>query len=209
MALLNDALHTPEETAIISEYVPEPLCTSDGLILNHDYHLLTGRLEYRVHWSNQPQDTVASYADLQGLNCLIEYEGQVTNLRESLYGQPGYRYLEQKTLRTTTKYTLQRDKEAPALRDNMDSDEDELGQESQLALEVFPIAPSIDSPLASSGGWLQMLAEASSSEEDTHSSIKEKVPRWTLGEELSLDLAGTMMTKQSSLTSSDWEGNGY
>ncbi len=54
-----------------------------------------------------------------------------------------------------------------------------------------------------------MLAESSSSEEDTHSSIKEKDPRWTLGEELSLDLAGTMMTKQSSLTSSDGEGNGY
>jgi hypothetical protein len=79
---------------------------------------------------------------------------------------------------------LQRDKEAAALRDNLDSDEDELGQELQLALEGSPAAPSIDSPLASSGGWHQMLAEACNSDEVHHSEIKEEVPHWTIGEEV-------------------------
>jgi hypothetical protein len=96
--------------------------------------------------------------------------------------------------------------------------EDELGQEPQLTPEGSPIAPSIDSPLASSGGWLHILAEACDSEEVnhpsikkevTHSSTKEEVPSWTLKEELPLDLAGTMMTKQPSLTSNGWERNGY
>jgi hypothetical protein len=209
MALLNDAMQTPEETPIIQKYAPEPLCTPDGLILNHDYHMHTGRLEYRVHCSNQLQEKVASYADLQGLNCLVKYEDQMTNLHKVLYGQSGYRSLQQMTCRATIKYTLQRDKEAAALRDNMDSDEDKLGQESKLALKGSSLAPSIDSPQASSGGWLRMLAEASSSEGDAHSSFKEKVPCWTLEEELPLDLAGTMITKQPSLASTDWERNGY
>jgi hypothetical protein len=60
MALLNNAMQTPEETPIIPKYAPKPLCTPDGLILNHDYHMHTGRLEYQVHCSNQLQDKVTS-----------------------------------------------------------------------------------------------------------------------------------------------------
>jgi hypothetical protein len=55
----------------------------------------------------------------------------------------------------------------------MDSDEDELGQESELALEGSPLAPSIDSPQASNGGRLRMLAETSSSVEDAYIPIKD------------------------------------
>jgi hypothetical protein len=58
--------------------------------------------------------------------------------------------------------------------------------------------PSMDSPLASSGDWLQQLATGGNGEEVLH---------WTLEEELPLDMAGTMMTKQHSLTSIDWETN--
>jgi hypothetical protein len=90
----------------------------------------------------------------------------------------------------------------------MDSDDDELGQEAKLALEGPPLAPSIDSLQTSSEGWLRMLAGASSSEEDARSSFKEKVPRCTLEMELPLDLAGTMMTKQPSMISSDSKSNG-
>jgi hypothetical protein len=82
----------------------------------------------------------------------------------------------------------------------------DLGEELQLALEGSPwlmgtpAAPSMDSPLATSGNWLQELATRGNSEE---------VPLWTLGEGLPLDMAGTMMTKQHSLTSTDWETDGY
>jgi hypothetical protein len=54
----------------------------------------------------------------------------------------------------------------------------------------------MDSPVASSGEWLQQLATGGNSEE---------VPHWTLEKELHLNMAGTMMTKQPSLTSIDWE----
>jgi hypothetical protein len=54
-----------------------------------------------------------------------------------------------------------------------------------------------------------MPAKASSSVEDAYFPIKEEVPIRTLEEELPLDLAGTMMTKQPSMTSSDWERNGF
>jgi hypothetical protein len=116
-----------------------------------------------------------------------------------------------------TKYALQREKYAAALLDNMDSDDDELGQESKLALEGSPLAPSIDSPQTSSGGWLWMLAETSSTLEDAYtpiktefpsSTIKEEVISSTLTMEMPLDMAGTMMTKTSSMISSDWESNG-
>jgi hypothetical protein len=77
----------------------------------------------------------------------------------------------------------------------------ELEEELQLALEGSPwlmgtpAAPSMDSPLASSGDWLQQLATGGNSEE---------VPHWTLEEELPLDMARTMGTKQYRLTSTDW-----
>jgi hypothetical protein len=61
---------------------------------------------------------------------------------------------------------------------------DELGQEPQLALEGSPIAPSIDSPLASSGGWLKILAEACDNEEVNHPSIKKDVTRSSIKEEI-------------------------
>jgi hypothetical protein len=207
-----DALQTTEEAPIsykLNIVTTEPPCIPDGLILNHDYHMPTGRLEYRVHWSNLLQNTVASYADLQGLKCLTEYENQMAYHHKSFYSQHGDKKRQQKTRHTVTKYALQRDKDAAALRDNMVSDDDELGQESQLALEGSPLAPSIDSPQASSGGWVRMIAETSSSVEDIFIPIKEEVPSSTLKEELLLDLAGTMMTKQPSLTSSDWGRNGF
>jgi hypothetical protein len=78
----------------------------------------------------------------------------------------------------------------------------ELGEELQLALDgspwhiSSPAAPLMDSPLASSGDWLQNLAAGCNSEE---------VHQWTLEKELPLDMADTMMTKQPSLTSLDWD----
>jgi hypothetical protein len=53
-----------------------------------------------------------------------------------------------------------------------------------------------------------MLAGDDNSGEEDCSSFKEKVPRCTLEMELPLDMAGTMMTKPSSMISSDWESNG-
>jgi hypothetical protein len=47
-----------------------------------------------------------------------------------------------------------------------------------------PIAPSMDSPLATSEDWLQLLATGSLSKE---------VPQWPMGEDLNLDAAGTMI----------------
>jgi hypothetical protein len=72
----------------------------------------------------------------------------------------------------------------------------ELGEELQLALEGSPWlmgtppSPSMDSPLALSGEWLQQLA--------TGGNI-EKVPHWTLEEELPMDMAGTMMTNNPAI----------
>jgi hypothetical protein len=80
--------------------------------------------------------------------------------------------------------------------------------DDKLALEGSPLAPSIDSPQTSSGGWLRMLAETSSTMEDAYTPIKEEVTSSTLKEELPLDLAGTMTTKQPSMISSDSESNG-
>jgi hypothetical protein len=95
---------------------------------------------------------------------------------------------------------MQRDLEAAALEGN-DSDEDEPGEEQQLALDGSPwhmgspAAPSMDSR-----EWLQKLAAGGNSEEVIH---------WTLEEELPLDMARTMKTKQPRLTSIDWETDGY
>jgi hypothetical protein len=85
----------------------------------------------------------------------------------------------------------------------------ELRQELQLTIDGSPAAPSIDSPLASSGDWLRKLAAGCNNEEVSHSTLQEEAPHWTLKKELNLDMAGTMMTKQPSLTSIDWETNGY
>jgi hypothetical protein len=220
MNLLLDAIQTTEEAPIVAKLnlvSTESPCTPNGLILTHNYHVSTGRLEYRVHWSKLLQDTVASYSDLQGLKCLTEYEHQMANYHKSFYGQHGYKKLQQKTRPTVTKYTLQRDKDAAALLDNMDSDDDELGQESKLTVEGLPLAPSIDSPQTSSGGWLRMLADTSSTLEDDYTPIKTEFPSSTIKEEvtssalkmeLPLDMAGTMMNKTSSMISSDWESNG-
>jgi hypothetical protein len=93
-------------------------------------------------------------------------------------------------------------------KDNTDSDDDELGQESKLALEGSPLAPSIDSPHTSSEGWLRMLAESSNTLEEAYTPTKEEVNSSTPRKELPLDLTGTMMTKQPSMISSDWESNG-
>jgi hypothetical protein len=75
----------------------------------------------------------------------------------------------QKIRRVMNKYILQRD--AAALKDDTDADEAKLGEELQLALDGSPwimgtsTAPSMDSPLASSGIWLQQLATGGDSEE--------------------------------------------
>jgi hypothetical protein len=90
-----------------------------------------------------------------------------------------------------------------------DSTEEEAywpGEEPQLPLDGSlwlmgsPAAPSMDSPRASSRDWLRKLVAGGNSEEALH---------WTLEEELPLDMAGTMMTEQPSLTSTDWETDGY
>jgi hypothetical protein len=87
------------------------------------------------------------------------------------------------------------------LEEDTDSDVSELGEERQLALEGSPllmgtpIAPSMDSPLATSEDWLQRLATRS---------ISKEVPQWPMGEKLTLDVAGTMILKQDRLGSTDW-----
>jgi hypothetical protein len=78
---------------------------------------------------------------------------------------------------------------------------------AKLALEYSLLASFIDSLRTSSGGWLMMLAGDDKSGEDDCSS-KEKAPRCTLELELPLDMDNTMMTKTSSMISSDWESNG-
>jgi hypothetical protein len=57
-----------------------------------------------------------------------------------------------------------------------------------------PIAPTIDSPLATSEDWLQQPATGI---------ISKEIPQWPMGEKLNLDIAGTMMLKQDSLGSAD------
>jgi hypothetical protein len=84
--------------------------------------------------------------------------------------------------------------------EDTDSDVSELGEERQLALEGSPllmgtpIALSMDSPLATSGDWLQQLATGSNTKE---------VPHWPMGENLTLGMAGTMTLKKDSLASAD------
>jgi hypothetical protein len=80
MALMLDAIQTTEETPIVVKLNPistESPFTPAGLILTHNYHVATGRVEYHFRWSNSHKDTTASYADLHGLKCLAEYEHQM------------------------------------------------------------------------------------------------------------------------------------
>jgi hypothetical protein len=70
----------------------------------------------------------------------------------------------------------------------------EVKEERQLTLERSPllmgtpIAPSMDSPRATSKDWLQLLAIGSLSKE---------VPQRPMGEELNLDAATTMMPEKT------------
>jgi hypothetical protein len=68
MALMMDAILTPDETPIIPKYVHESPRNLDG------YNAVTRRLEYRVRWSNQSPDTLEPYPALRYLDFVYEYE---------------------------------------------------------------------------------------------------------------------------------------
>jgi hypothetical protein len=171
MALMMDALLTPEETPIISKYVPESPRNPDRRILGHGYHVVTGRLEYHVRWANQSLDTLESYPDLHHLEFLYEYETRMGTIDPGWGDQLQQKSLREKIRHSTNKYILQRDQKVAALEGDKDSEEAELGEELQLSLEGSPwfmgtpAAPSIVSPLATSGNWLQQLASGGNSEE--------------------------------------------
>jgi hypothetical protein len=85
--------------------------------------------------------------------------------------------------------------------DDTDSNVSKLGEVRHLALEGSPlligtpIAPSMESPLATSEDWLQLLATGS---------LCKEVTQWPMGKELNLNAARTMLLKQDSLGSADW-----
>jgi hypothetical protein len=90
----------------------------------------------------------------------------------------------------------------------------ELEEELQLDSDGSPwltdtsAATSMDSPRASNEDWLRRPATGGIKKEFLISTIKEEVISSTLKKELPLDMADTMMTKTSSMISSDRESNG-
>jgi hypothetical protein len=110
MALMLDAIQTEEAPIVEPNRITIKFpCPPNDLVLSHEYHRCTGQLEYLVQWSNKPQHVLASYPEIQGLNCIFEYESQMLVLRNSLHGHPGFRYLKEKRRKAAAKYIRQRD----------------------------------------------------------------------------------------------------
>jgi hypothetical protein len=181
MALMMDALGTPDGTPIILESKPAPPRFTAERINNHGYNKTTRRLEFSVSWVGSSEaDTLESYHNLGHLHILTEYEIRMHDLNHGS-GEDNVKCTRQRQRHNLRKYILQRDREAAAMlsEDDTDSNVSELKEERQLALEGSPllmealIAPSMDSPLATSEDWLQQLATGSLSKE---------VPQWPMGE---------------------------
>jgi hypothetical protein len=202
MTLMMDALDTPEETPFISKSEPKLPRYNAERINGHGYNRITGLLEYRVRWAGPAEeDTLESYSNLRHLDVLHKYETRMPNIDPS-YGSGDRKCHQQRISRSLVKYILQMDREADAMHSEEDTDStvSELGEERQLALEGSPllmgtpIAPTIDSPLATSEDWLQQPATGI---------ISKEIPQWPMGENLNLDIAVTMMLKQDTLGSAD------
>jgi hypothetical protein len=192
MALMMDALHTPEETPFILKSKPRLPRYTVERVNGHSYNRITSLLEHSVRWvGSADEDTLESYPNLRLLHVPNEYKARMPNIDPSK-GLGDRKCIQQRMARSLGKYILQRDQEAAAMlsEEDTDSDVSELGEELQLALEGSPLlmgtpfAPSMDSPLATSEDWLLRLATGS---------ISKVVPQWPMGEKLNLDIAGTMM----------------
>jgi hypothetical protein len=151
MALMMDALNTPEETPIIPESQPVTPRYTVQHVNKHGYNRATGRLEFSVSWVGcDAADTLESYSNLHHLHVLINYE---TRLHDLTQGKD--RNVIKKQSRILRKYILQRDREAAAVltEEDTDSDISELGEVLHLSLGGSPlimgtpIAPTLDSPL--------------------------------------------------------------
>jgi hypothetical protein len=115
MALMMDALSTPEETPIIQESKPTTPCYMVERINKHGYNRTTGRLDFSVRWvRSNAADTLESYSNLQHLHVLTEYEERMPSLTQGK-GQNGIKCTQQRQSRSLRKYTLQRNREAFAI----------------------------------------------------------------------------------------------
>jgi hypothetical protein len=89
MALMMDALSTPEETPIIQESKPTTPRYIVERVNGHSYNRATGCLEFRVCWvGTNAADTLKSCSNLQYLCVLTEYEERMPSLNQGK-GQNG------------------------------------------------------------------------------------------------------------------------
>jgi hypothetical protein len=130
MALMMDALSTPEEIPIIQESKPATPRYIVELRNKHGYHPTIGRLEFGVCWvGSNAADTLKFYSNLQHLHVLTEYEERMPSLTQGK-GRDDSKCIQQRQSRSLRKNILQRDREAAAMLTDDDTDSyiSELGE---------------------------------------------------------------------------------